>query len=59
MKSARLIKVLLESELKDKRKVLKKMIGDEHSTVEMHDKVLEKCKELEYAIKEVERKYNV
>ena len=54
-KTANFIKDTLSSLLEMERESLKKMKSDKDCPIEIYEKTLDKCKEIEYAIKEMER----
>ena len=54
-KSAKLINDILTGILKEKRDLLKVLQADKKSPIEIYEKTLDKCKEIENAIKEMEK----
>jgi len=52
-KSIKLILDIMESELKRNRKYLKKCQSDKNCNLETYENIVDKCKELEYTIKEI------
>tara|TARA_R110000824_G_scaffold347414_1_gene534178 strand:+ start:282 stop:470 length:189 start_codon:yes stop_codon:yes gene_type:complete len=53
-KTAKLIKGILCDILKEERDSLKNMQSDKKCPVEIYEKTLDKCKEIEYAIRDME-----
>tara|TARA_Y100000034_G_scaffold102258_1_gene127030 strand:+ start:433 stop:621 length:189 start_codon:yes stop_codon:yes gene_type:complete len=53
IKSIKLILNILESELTKSRSSLKDLQSDKNCNLECYEKVVDKCKELEYTIEEI------